>query len=82
MNGIEDGTEPPAPITGNAYEQDLPSVPMTWDAAIDTFENDAQTKRIFDPELIRNFAMTKRQEMRRMADLSLEEQTEIYLDTV
>lgn len=82
MNGIEDASEPPAPITGNAYAQDLPSVPTTWDAAIDTFESDAQTKRIFDPELIRNFVMTKRQEARSMADLSPEEQTEIYLDTV
>lgn len=82
MNGIEDAVDPAAPITGNAYAQDLPSVPMTWEAAIDAFENDAQTARIFAPELIRNFVMTKRQEARFMAELSLEEQTEIYLDTV
>lgn len=82
MNGIEDGLDPAAPITGNAYAQDLPSVPMTWETAIDAFESDAQTARIFAPELIRNFVMTKRQEARFMAELSLEEQTEIYLDTV
>ncbi len=82
MNGIEDAIDPPAPITGNAYEQDLPSVPMTWDAAIDAFETDKQIERIFDPELIRNMVMTKRQEIRDMSELSAEEQIEIYLDTV
>ncbi|MEP1201044.1 glutamine synthetase family protein [Tateyamaria sp.] len=82
MNGIEDAINPPAPITGNAYEQDLPSVPMTWDAAIDAFETDKQIQRIFDPELIRNMVMTKRQEIRDMNELSAEEQIEIYLDTV
>ncbi|MEQ3709674.1 MAG: glutamine synthetase family protein [Tateyamaria sp.] len=82
MNGIEDAIDPPAPITGNAYEQDLPSVPMTWDAAIDAFETDKQIQRIFDPELIRNMVMTKRQEIRDMSELSAEEQIEIYLDTV
>jgi len=82
MNGIDDATEPPAPITGNAYAQDLPSVPMTWEAAIDMFETNTETARIFDAELIRNLVMTKRQEARFMAELSAEEQTEIYLDTV
>lgn len=82
MNGIEDAIDPPAPITGNAYEQDLPSVPMTWDAAIDAFETDKQIERIFDPELIRNMVMTKRQEIRDMSELRAEEQIEIYLDTV
>ncbi|MEP1356160.1 MAG: glutamine synthetase family protein [Tateyamaria sp.] len=82
MNGIEDAIDPPAPITGNAYEQDFPSVAMTWDAAIDAFETDKQIQRIFDPELIRNMVMTKRQEIRDMSELSAEEQIEIYLDTV
>ncbi|MFL4471938.1 glutamine synthetase family protein [Tateyamaria armeniaca] len=82
MNGIEDATDPPAPITGNAYSQDLPLVPMTWEGAIDAFETNPETARIFDPELIRNMVMTKRQEAQYMAELSVEEQTEIYLDTV
>ncbi|MEO0379822.1 MAG: glutamine synthetase family protein [Pseudomonadota bacterium] len=82
INGIEDAIAPPAPISGNAYEQDLPCVPMTWAAAIDAFESDPFTRRIFDPQLIRNMVMTKRQEARRMEDLSVEAQTEIYLDTV
>ncbi|WP_299150374.1 glutamine synthetase family protein [uncultured Tateyamaria sp.] len=82
LNGIEDATDPPAPITGNAYAQDLPQVPGTWDTAIDAFETSPETARIFDAELIRNMVMTKRQEAREMAALSTDEQTEIYLDTV
>ncbi len=82
INGIEDAIDPPAPITGNAYTQDLPSVPMTWIEAIDVFQVDPETARIFDADLIRNFVMTKRQEAMYMAELSDEEQIEIYLDTV
>ncbi|WP_432816791.1 glutamine synthetase family protein [Sulfitobacter sp. JB4-11] len=82
MNGIEDAIDPPAAITGNAYEANLPQVPDTWAAAIDAFEQDAQIARIFDAEIIRNLVLTKRQELRDMADLTPEEQADIYLDTV
>ncbi len=82
MNGIEDRTAPPAPITGNAYQSDLPKIPDRWETAIDIFETDSQIARIFDAELIRNFVMTKRQEQRVMAELSVQAQRDIYLDTV
>ena len=82
LNGIEDAAQPPAPITGNAYAQDLPQVPSTWDTAITAFENSTEVAQIFDAELIRNFLLTKRQEAREMAALSPEEQVEIYLDSV
>ena len=80
--GIEERLTPPAPITGNAYALDLPLLPDTWAAAIDVFEKSATVRRIFPEELIRNLVMTKRQELRYMDELSPEEQTEIYLDTV
>jgi glutamine synthetase len=82
MNGIEDGIDPPAPISGNAYKLDLPTIPTTWPDAIDAFETCPETARIFAPELIRNYVMTKRQELRYMAETSKEEQIELYLDTV
>ncbi|WP_299691030.1 glutamine synthetase family protein [uncultured Tateyamaria sp.] len=81
-NGIEDGVMPPAPITGNAYEQDLPQVPATWDAAIDAFDGAAEMARIFPDMLRDNLLMTKRQEARLMASLDPDERVEIYLDTV
>jgi glutamine synthetase len=80
--GIEDGLTPPPPITGNAYALDLPLIPDTWGAAIDAFEKSEIIGRIFSRELIRNLVMTKRQEMHYMAELSPQEMTEIYLDTV
>ena len=81
-NGIEDRATPPAPITGNAYEQDLPQVPSTWDTAIAAFETAPEIARIFPAMLRNNLVMTKRQEAGLMATLSPDEQVEIYLDTV
>tara|TARA_R110000765_G_scaffold67546_3_gene130432 strand:- start:288 stop:764 length:477 start_codon:yes stop_codon:yes gene_type:complete len=82
MNGIEDGTEPPAPITGNAYTAGLPQIPGDWKSAIDAFEASPEVARIFAPEMIRNFILTKRQELHYMQELTPQEQVEIYLDTV
>ncbi len=82
LAGIEGRMAPPAPITGNAYALDLPLLPDTWAEAIDVFEGSETVRGIFPAELIRNLVMTKRQELRYMDELSLEEQTEIYLDTV
>ena len=73
---------PPPPVTGNAYEADLPQIPGDWKSAIDAFETDAQVARIFAPEMIRNFVLTKRQELHYMQELTPEEQVTIYLDTV
>ena len=82
LNGIEDAADPPAPITGNAYAQDLPQVPTEWAGAMQMLEESAPLKRIFAPELIANLLMTKRQEARLVAELSEAEQVALYLDTV
>ena len=82
LNGLEDRAEPPPPIQGNAYEQGLAQLPASWGAAIEAFAACPQIKRIFPTHLIENFVMTKRQELRYMAELSDEETVELYLDTV
>lgn len=82
LNGLEDKIDPPAPITGNGYDQDLPQVPANWTKAIDAFEASPEIARIFAPGLIRNFTMTKRQEAKYMEELTPEERVEVYLDTV
>jgi glutamine synthetase len=82
LNGIEDGVLPPEPISGNAYTADLPRIPQTWGDAIDAFESDPAVARIFSPDLIRNYVMTKRQELHYMKDVSPQDKLEIYLDTV
>ena len=82
LNGIEDATEPPPPVSGNAYEQGLEQLPATWAEAIDSFAGSAEIRRIFPAHLVENFVMTKRQELHYMAELSDEETVELYLDTV
>lgn len=80
--GIEDGEMPTAPITGNAYDQDLPQLPTDWATAIDLFEASETMARILPVDLITNMVMMKRQEVRRMADLTTAEQLAIYLESV
>ena len=81
--GIEDQDEPASPITGNAYAvEGLPQIPESWEAAIDAFENSDILSRFLPKELIRNLVLTKRQELHYMAELTPEEQVELYLDTV
>ncbi|SMX43474.1 glutamine synthetase family protein [Actibacterium lipolyticum] len=82
LNGLEDAAEPPAPITGNAYDLDLEQMPGTWGEAIDAFEASSEIKRIFPEELINNLTLTKRQELRFYEELSAQERIDLYLDTV
>lgn len=80
--GIENRIEPSAPITGNAYNLDLPRMAGDWGIAIDAFERSPIMPHFFAPDLIRNLVLTKRQEKHYMAHLEPSEQVEIYLDTV
>ena len=81
--GIEDGLEPPAPISGNAYEvADLPQLAPDWSSAISAFETDPLVARIFPADLIRNMAMTKRQEIARFAERPPESHWLSYLESV
>ncbi len=81
--GIEDAMHAPAPITGNAYEIDgLPQLAPDWSSAVTAFENDPIVARIFPGDLIRNMAMTKRQEIARFADRPADEHWLSYLEAV
>lgn len=83
LTGIEDRITPPAPVSGNAYARtDLAQIPDTWSAAIEAFATSDKIARILPAELIRNYVMTKRQELHYMAELNPTEQMELYLDTV
>jgi glutamine synthetase len=73
---------PPAPIEGNAYALDLPQIPDTWQGALESFEAGKLIPRIFHQEIIRNYVLTKRQEIHYMDELSEQERVELYLDTV
>ncbi|MBT8475738.1 MAG: glutamine synthetase family protein [Alphaproteobacteria bacterium] len=82
MNGIEDGKDPPEPITGSAYDLKLPTLAPDWETALQRFETSAAIARILPADLIANLAMTKRQERARFADLDPKDMTRLYLETV
>ena len=82
LDGIERGAVPPDPQRGNAYEADLPQIPGDWEAAIDLFEKSEVIARILPRDLIRNFVLTKRQELQYFEELSETERVDLYLDTV
>ena len=83
LMGIEDAMPAPEPVTGNAYAlPGLRQLPETWAEAIACFERSPIIARLFAPEIVRNYILTKRQEIHYMAELSPEEQVELYLDTV
>ncbi len=82
LTGIEGKLTPPAPTHGNAYDAASRHLPTTWGEAIAAFEDCQMTAQIFPRELVANYLATKRQEMHYMAELSPEEQMQLYLDTV
>ena len=80
--GIEESLTPPAPITGNAYDQPLDQVHSDWGTAIDAFESSENVTKIFNPKLISYLTATKRQEILRFPSLSADDQLRSYLDRV
>jgi glutamine synthetase len=83
MTGIEQGAQPPEPITGNAYEIDgLPKLAPDWETAVTQFETDPQITQIFHPQLIENLVMTKRQEIARFSEIPTSQQWLDWLERV
>lgn len=80
--GIEDAMDPGAPMTGSAYGQDLPQLATDWPNAVDLFESDPLLPRIFEPRLIRNYVLTKRQEIAVMGEIAESDHWKTYLDKV
>ena len=80
--GIEDEMDPGQPLEGNAYEQDLPQLADSWEAAIQWFEDSPLIRKIFPDLLIENLCNTKRQELAHLADMPDTELWKIYLESV
>ncbi|GFE65914.1 glutamine synthetase family protein [Litoreibacter roseus] len=70
INGIEAEHMPSPPITGNAYNQNLPQLAGDWQTAIDLFSTSSEIAGIFPATLIENLTRTKRQELAKFAALS------------
>ncbi|MFS4438383.1 glutamine synthetase family protein [Paracoccaceae bacterium GXU_MW_L88] len=82
LDGMENGTDPGEPLSGNADYIELEQGPSHWREAIERFEQSAFIARAFAPELIHSMVGIKRQEMERFeARMSLFE-TETYRSSV
>ena len=66
-HGIAGGLEPSPPVVGNAYATAAQPLPRSWPLAIDRFERAAVFARYFDPEFVRLYCATKRQELETFA---------------
>ncbi len=61
--GIEGQWRPPAPVSGDAYAQDLPQLPPDWASAIAAFGSGPHVETLFSPRLRDMFTGCKRQEL-------------------
>lgn len=80
--GLAEELVPPAPLTGNAYAQNLAQIPATWEDAVTRFAMSELIARLFPARLIDNFTRTKRQEIKTLAQLEPQALSALYLDSV
>ncbi len=80
--GIERQIAPDQPIAGNAYAQDLPSLPTDWGSALGAFEQGELIGDILNPTLTGMISACKRQEMARFAAEVTTLEYQSYLDGV
>ncbi len=52
LDGLRQGLEPPAPITGNAYEQDLPRLPRTFIESYEALRDSPLARRLLPAPLL------------------------------
>lgn len=82
LHGIEGGVTPPDPVTGDAYELKLKSLPPDWASAIDAFAAGSIVERTL-PLMLRDMLVAcKRQEMATFALQVTDFEYETYLDAV
>ena len=80
--GIENSWEPPPPISGDAYSQNLETLPPDWASAIDAFSRGPHVPQIYARRLQRMFVQCKMQELRRFTRHVTEFEYHSYLESV
>ena len=82
LHGIEGEITPPDPVTGDAYELKLKSLPPDWASAIDAFAAGSIVEKTL-PLMLRDMLVAcKRQEMATFALQVTDFEYETYLDAV
>ena len=80
--GIEGKWEPPAPITGDAYSQNIETLPPDWASAIEAFSRGPHVTQIYARRLQRMFVQCKLQELRRFTRHVTEFEYHSYMEAV
>ena len=62
LDGIEKGTDPGNPASGDLDEQDVARLPANWGDALDAFDNSTWVKEAFGEEFCKNYSVVKRYE--------------------
>ena len=62
LHGIENAIDPGEPVDGNAVPDDAPRLPVSWDWALDAFEESDFIGEFFGKRYRKVFTATKRQE--------------------
>jgi glutamine synthetase len=63
LDGIERGLSPGAPISGDGYSQEGPTLPIYMQDALRTFGESSFISAALGPEMQRTFGLTKEQEL-------------------
>lgn len=63
LHGLSAKLKPPAPLDGNAYQSDAPSLAIGWETALQEFADGKILAPAFGPLATRVFTALKRQEM-------------------
>lgn len=80
--GIEDGMEPAAPISGDAYNMKLDHLPLDWATAIEAFRRGGHVQRVYSKRLQTMLVESKMQELKRFARQVTDFEYDTYLEVV
>lgn len=81
-HGLTHELEPSAPIAGNAYAQVAPSLPLSWDRAIEAFAGASVLNSYLGEPFCRLYRVCRAAERDRFADLVTPTEYAWYLNTV
>ena len=82
MRGIREQLTPPAPATGNSYDQDVQKIPASLADAIAATENSAAIREVLSPELVDNALRIARFELGVFQKTVTDLERRRYLETV
>lgn len=84
LHGLENRLEPPPVLSGDAYgaSADLPSLPLTWDAAIAAFQSGAILRQYVGETFMRAFGTCKAQELQKLSSRVTDVEYATYLGSI